>query len=283
MLRILNTARSSILFIRFMSVLLLSTSLILLSSCSEEQKAHQIIVAGSTSVQPFAEILAEEYMKLHPDISVDIQGGGSSAGVKATQSGTADIGMSSRNLKGDETTLWSSEIARDGLAIIVHPQNTVEELTSDQVLNIYTTALNNWNQLGGVDSKIHVFTREEGSGTRDAFVSLALHDADITPKALVQDSNGAVRQLVGDDPGAIGFISLGLVDEQVKSVRLDGVDATHENIINGTYTLSRPFLFVSAVEPQGIAKDFIDFVLSDAGREILNREGLVTADPEVQP
>ena len=269
--------------IRSVGILLISTSLILLVGCSQEQKAHQIIVAGSTSVQPFAEILAEEYMKLHPDISIDIQGGGSSSGIKAALSGTADIGMSSRDLKGDEIELWSAEIARDGLAIIIHPENSVQELTSAQVHDIYVKSVDNWAQLGGQAGKIHLFTREEGSGTRDAFVSLAMNKADITPKAMVQDSNGAVRQLVGDDPDAIGYISLGLVNQQVKAVVLDGVEATHENIINGTYKLSRPFLFVSNGDPAGIAKDFIDFVLSDEGRTILTREGLVTREPEVKP
>jgi len=190
-------------------IFLVSTGLLLFSGCSQAQKAHRIIVAGSTSVQPFAEILAEEYMKLHPDISIDIQGGGSSSGIKAAQSGTAAIGMSSRDLKGDEQSLWSAEIARDGLAIIVHPDNPVDQLTRAQVQDIYIKAVDNWAQLGGQDGNIHLFTREEGSGTRDAFVSLAMNNADITPKAMVQDSNGAVRQLVGDDPGAIGYISLG--------------------------------------------------------------------------
>jgi len=264
-------------------IVLVCSGLVWLAGCSQEQKAHQIIVAGSTSVQPFAEILAEEYMKLHPDISIDIQGGGSSSGIKAALSGTADIGMSSRDLKGDEQSLWSAEIARDGLAIIVHPDNPVNALTSAQVQDIYIQTVDNWAQLGGQDGKIHLFTREEGSGTRDAFVSLAMNKADITPKAMVQDSNGAVRQLVGDDPGAIGYISLGLVNDKVKAVTLDGVAAKHENIINGSYKLSRPFLFVSNGDPEGIAKDFVDFVLSDEGRQILTREGLVTRDEKVQP
>lgn len=268
--------------LKLAGIFLVSTSLLLLSGCSQAQKAHQIIIAGSTSVQPFAEILAEEYMKMHPDISIDIQGGGSSSGIKAALSGTAAIGMSSRDLKGDELSLWSAEIARDGLAIIVHPDNTVNELSSAQVQDIYIKAVDNWAQLGGQDGNIHLFTREEGSGTRDAFVSLAMDNADVTPKAMVQDSNGAVRQLVGDDPGAIGYISLGLVNEQVKPVVLDGVTASHENIINGSYKLSRPFLFVSNGDPEGIAKDFIDFVLSEEGRQILTREGLVTRDAEVQ-
>ena len=213
-----------------------------------------IIVAGSTSVQPFAEILAEEYMILHPDVTIDIQGGGSAAGIMAAQSGTADIGMSSRALKDEEKSLWYVEIARDGLAVIVHPSNPIRNLTLDQIRDIYAATISNWSQLGGPKSKIHVITREEGSGTRAAFESLVMGKAEITPRAMVQDSNGAVRQLVADDPNSIGFISLGLVNEKVKALELGGVAATRENVINGSYGLSRPFLFITRGQPEGQTK-----------------------------
>ena len=248
--------------------------LIPLSACSFAPEAG-IIVAGSTSVQPFAEILAEEYMVLHPDVSIDIQGGGSSAGIMSAQSGTADIGMSSRDLKDDETGLWSVEIARDGLAVIVHPSNPIQNLTLSQIRDIYTAAIDDWSQLGGRNSKIHVITREEGSGTRGAFESLVMDKTWITPKAIVQDSNGAVRQLVADDPNAIGFISLGLVDDTVKALQLEGVAATTENVINGRYGLSRPFLFITLKQPSGETKQFIDFALSAEGQKILTAEGLI--------
>ena len=251
----------------------------LMSACSSEDvKAHSIIVAGSTSVQPFAEILAEEYMRLHPDVTIDIQGGGSSAGIKAAISKTANIGMSSRDLKGDEVSLWSAEIARDGLAVVVHPSNPLDGLVLADVQKIYEASVTNWSQLGGPSDKIHVFTREEGSGTRDAFSHLVMADVEITPKAMVQDSNGAVRQLVADDPAAIGYISMGLVNEKVKALTLDGVAATSEHIFDGSYKLSRPFLFVSNGEPAGEASQFIDFVLSEEGQKILSAEGLVTLE-----
>jgi len=245
-----------------------------LSACSCIPKAG-IIVAGSTSVQPFAEVLAEEYMILHPDVTIDIQGGGSAAGIMAAQSGTADIGMSSRDLKDEEKSLWYVEIARDGLAIIVHPSNPIRNLTLDQIRDIYAATISDWSQLGGPKSKIHVITREDGSGTRAAFESLVMRKAEITPRAIVQDSNGAVRQLVGDDPNAIGFISLGLVNETVKALELGGVAATRENVINGSYGLSRPFLFIARDQPTGQTKQFIDFTLSTEGQKILATEGLI--------
>jgi phosphate transport system substrate-binding protein len=184
--------------------------------------------------------------------------------------------MSSRPLKSDETGLWNIEIAKDGLAIIVHPHNPINNLTLAQVSDIYSGKTDNWSLLNGLKSKIHVFTREEGSGTRSSFESLVMGKSEIMPRAMVQDSNGVVRQLVADDPNAIGYISLGLVDKTVKAVELDGVMPTREHVIDGSYRLSRPFLFLTLKEPAGLAKDFVGFTLSEKGRELLNAEGLVT-------
>lgn len=246
-----------------------------LTSCSRSNAS--IIIAGSTSVQPFAEVLAEEYMILNPGITIDVQGGGSAAGIMATQSGTTNIGMSSRTLAGDETSLWSVEIARDGLAIVINPKNPVNNLTMEQVRDIYSGKIHNWSLLGGPQKEINVFTREEGSGTRSSFEALVMNKVQIMARAMVQDSNGAVRQLVADDPNAIGFISLGLVDKTVKAIELNGVVPSREHVIDGTYGLSRPFLFLSLKEPVGEVKKFIDFTLSDKGKQILDAQGLVTA------
>lgn len=253
--------------------------MIVLSNTACRQKSNLgLILAGSTSVQPFAETLSEAYMVLHSEITIDVQGGGSSAGIMSAQTDTADIGMSSRNLKDDEVGLWSVEIAKDGLAVIVHSKNTVQNLTLSQVRDIYAGVITNWKELGGRDAKIHVITREEGSGTRSAFEGLLMDKTEIDPRSIVQDSNGTVRQLVGDDINAIGYISLGLVNEKVKALKLEGVSATRENVINGTYILSRPYLFVLKSEPVGEVKRFIDFCLSDDGRALLDAEGLITTD-----
>jgi len=237
---------------------------------------NAVIVAGSTSVQPYAEILAEDFYHLYPEIEIDIQGGGSSAGITAAESGTADIGMSSRHLKESEAGLWAVEIAKDGLAVIVHPNNPIGDLSLAQIQAIYAQNILFWSELGGNATKIHVITREEGSGTRSAFEELVMgKELHITPKAIVQDSNGAVRQLVMDDPNAIGFISLGLVDGTVKALRLGGIAAMRENVIDGSYTLFRPFLFVAIEEPEGAARQFIDYILSSDGQQLLTREGLI--------
>lgn len=256
-------------------VLIMLLTVSLASACSNIGNAG-IIVAGSTSVQPYAEVLAEEYMILHPDIVIDIQGGGSSAGIMAAQTGTSNLGMSSRVLKDDEKSMWYVEIARDGLAVIINPDNPIQSLTLEQVRDIYSAKITNWSQVGGTNAKIHTITREDGSGTRDAFVNLVMDESSITPKSIVQDSNGAVRQLVADDPNAIGFLSLGLVDDTVKALELDGVAATRENVMNGTYNLSRPFLFIAQSEPTGQTKQFLDYILSEEGQQLLMNEGLIS-------
>jgi len=255
----------------------LTLLLFVLTACAGRGELT-VIVAGSTSVQPFAELLAEEYLHIDPEVEIDVQGGGSSAGITAVESGTADIGMSSRTLKESESHLWSVEIAKDGLAVIIHPNNQINDLSIRQLRAIYTGAVVNWKEVGGRDAKIHLITREEGSGTRSAFEELVMDKDAINPRAIVQDSNGAVKQLVSGDVNSIGFVSLGLVDETVKAVRMDGVEPTWEDISNGSYSLYTPFLYVTKYEPEGHVKSFIDFTLSAEGQRLLTGEGLIPSE-----
>jgi len=246
------------------------------AACGRQSVAF--VIAGSTSVQPYVEMLAEEYAHLYPDMVFEVQGGGSSAGITAVESDTADVGMSSRNLKESEQHLWSVEIAKDGLAVIVNPGNQVANLTIDQIRGIYTADIINWNQLGGPDHRIHLITREEGSGTRSAFEEMVMDGRRISPRAIVQDSNGAVRQLVAGDVFSIGFISMGLVDvgeDPVKALKIDGVAPSRDNIIDGSYKLFRSFLFITKNEPTGPVEQFIDYVLSPEGQRLLSNEGLI--------
>jgi phosphate transport system substrate-binding protein len=259
-------------FMRHKYCLLLIVLIFFLFSCRDRDA---VIIAGSTSVQPYAEVLVEEFMILNPQNVIDIQGGGSSAGITAVETGTAEIGMSSRFLKDSEKHLWSIEIAKDGLAMIVNPRNPIQNLTINQIRGIYTADIKNWSELGGSNARIHIIAREEGSGTRSAFEEMMMDGRRITPRAIVQASNGAVRQLVAGDPHSIGFISLGLVDETVKAISLHGVPATRENIINGTYELYRPFLFISKEQPVDTVMEFIDFILSPEGQRLLADEGLI--------
>ncbi len=234
-----------------------------------------ICVAGSTSVQPFAEKLAEIFMHLHPEMRVDVQGGGSSAGIHAATHGAANLGASSRELLGPEKQLIEIPIAYDGIAVIVNPANSLADLQVDQIREIFAGQITNWRDLGLPPQAIDVINREEGSGTREAFEHLVMGKKEVSPAAMVQDSNGAVREIVAGDPNAIGYISAGLVDDRVKALTIEGVAPTVENIKNHTYKLRRRFLLVSREAVTGSCKNFIDFVLSPQGQQILEKEGLV--------
>jgi phosphate transport system substrate-binding protein len=246
-----------------------------LAGCSRKASERGLIVAGSTSVQPFADRWAEVYMHENPGRVVNVQGGGSSAGIQAALSGAADIGTSSRELKAEEKVLLEVVVAWDGLAVIVHPQNPIEGLTLLQVKNVFEGNIRNWSQLRGPDHEITVVTREEGSGTRGTFQEMVMGKVRITRSAIVQDSNGTVREIVAHDPNSIGYISLGLVNDQVKALRLDGVKPGYEQIMNKEYTLIRPFLFVTNGPPKPAAREFINFVLSREGQELIQQEGLI--------
>jgi phosphate transport system substrate-binding protein len=236
-----------------------------------------LTLAGSTSVQPFAEKWAEAYRARHPKVNIEVQGGGSTAGVQAALTGAAEIGMSSRPLTGEEVSRMAAvPVARDAIAIVVHPRSPVGDLTLEQVRAIYAGEIRSWRTVGGADRTIDVITREEGSGTRGAFEALVMGGRRIGSFALVQDSAGAVRQMVASDPAAVGYLSLGLVDDSVKSLRLAGVLPSEANIDAGRYSLVRPFLFV--VLPgatTGPARDFIDWVTGPEGRALTRREGLL--------
>ncbi|NPV80957.1 MAG: phosphate ABC transporter substrate-binding protein [Firmicutes bacterium] len=269
--------------ILFMGLCFVALSLVL-SGCKGKNPApagstgtsHKVLtIAGSTSVQPFAELLAEDYMKLNSGVVINVQGGGSSAGARAAMNGVADIGAMSRDLAPEERTLQEIVIARDGIAIIVNPKNPLSDLSLEQVRGIFSGRFTRWSQVGGMDKPIHVVTREEGSGTRGSFDEMVMHGEDVTPAAVVQDSNGAVRETVAGDVAAIGYISLGLVNARVKGLAIDGVEPTVEAVTEGRYSIARPFLFVSKEKPAGLAKDFIDFVLSKEAQAKLAREGLV--------
>lgn len=256
------------------------------------RKAHDnaVNVVGSTSIQPFAEMLSQEFNERAPGMKIEVQGGGSTAGLMAVKDGLAEIGMCSRELKPDEKPQYAfTIIALDGLAMVVHPSNPVAGLSKAQIREIFSGVKTNWKDFGGADRVVHVITREEGSGTREAFQKLIMGKDRIYRKAVTQESNGAVKELVKGDPAAIGFMSLGLVREgELKTIKVDGVMPTAQTVkaaqINKTtatksmeYPLVRPFLFV--YHPDGLqtqaAKEFLQFVLSGSGQAMMEKEGLV--------
>lgn len=245
----------------------------------------KLSLAGSTTVQPLAEILGEAFMETHPDVVIEVQGGGTSVGVTAAGEGTTDIGMASRALKQSEIETYPDlevvTIAVDGIAIIVNPTLNLTNLTREQVRGIYAGEITNYKEVGGPDAPITVVSREEGSGTRTAFQELIMtytdatgekKEKDITASALLQQSNGQVRALVATTPNTIGYVSLGFVDSSVHAVAIDGVTASVENVKSGNYPISRPLNLLTKGTPTELTQGFIDFVLSDVGQQIVAKD-----------
>ncbi len=242
----------------------------------EGEEAVQISIAGSTTVQPLAESLAEAYTAENPNVQIDIQGGGSSVGVKSAGEGTVDIGQASREVKDSEKETYPNlkiyAIARDGIAIAAHPDVSVDGLSRDEVRQIFAGEVTNWSEVGGSDANITVVAREEGSGTRGAFEDMVMGESVIADTALLQASNGAIKTTVSTTPNAVGFLSFGYLDDSVKVLAIDGVEATVANAVSGEYPVVRPLNMMTDGEPTGEVKDFLDFIMSDAGQEVVAEE-----------
>ena len=246
---------------------------VLLSGCSGASGDDTVIVAGSTTIMPIAEVAAEEFMNRYPDTAVLVSGMGSSAGIEAVTVGTADIGTSSRNLKENEDQgLVDTPIAYDGIAVIVNPENPINEITSQQLRDIYRGKIINWKEVGGEDLPIDLINRDESSGTRDAFTAAVMGDASFDVGAVILPGTGQVREVVSRSRGAIGYISVGFVmprfgTDPVTALILDGIAPTDDNVASGLYPVSRVLHFFTNGRPEGLAKKYIDYVLSPEVQE----------------
>jgi phosphate transport system substrate-binding protein len=248
---------------------------------------EKVTIVGSTSVQPVAEKLATEYMKTNPNVKITVQGGGSAVGIKSAQDGTANIGTSSKSLSKNESTgLTQYEIGKDGIAIIVNNKNSLSGLTMDQVKGIFNGSITNWNQVGGSDAQINVIVREEGSGTRDAVQDIVLGKlangtkVAFVKSAIVQSSTEAVQQAVAQDPNAVGFISYASVNN-TKALQINNVAPSEATILDGTYKIQRPFLFLVKGDPKGAVKSFIDWVNGPEGQAIIKSDKVVPTGKQV--
>lgn len=275
---------------RLGALLTVGVLLVLTAGCARHQdrNSDQVTAAGSTSVTPFAEQLAEGFMAAHRGMLINIQGIGSTAGIQATEIGAADIGMSSRSLEGDETQkLLPIPIALDAMAIIVNPANPVRNLSLEQVRRIYAGKILNWQEVGGNNALITLVNREAGSGTRGAFEELAMgkHGPKMSDRSLRQGSNGAVRAVVAGDPNAIGYISLGIVNNQVRALSVDQTEPSSANIHAGRYRLVRPFLFLirKGTIPSRLSEEYMKYVLSDEGQQTLVKAGLIAVPHKELP
>ncbi len=255
------------------------------TEAADDGLSGQLQLAGSTTVQPLAEVLAEAFMAENPDLMIEVQGGGSSVGVTSAGEGTVDIGNASRNVKESEfeefPELEVFSIAYDGIAIVTNPDLELPTLSIDQVKAIFAGEITNYSEVGGPDAEIIVVSREEGSGTRAAFEELVMEtgdeEAQITQDALLQQSNGQVRTTVSTTPDSIGYLSFGFLDESVNTVAIDGVEPSVANVKNDSYPIFRPLNMLTNGEPGELAQAFLDFILSEAGQTIVAEE-YITVD-----
>jgi len=231
--------------------------------------AGNIVIKGSTTVLPIAQKAAEAYMKANPDVRISLSGGGSGNGMKAIIDGSTDIGNSSRFIKGKEVSLAVEKgrypvpfaVAYDCIIPVVHPSNSITNLTLDQLKAIYKGEIKNWKEIGGPDTKVVVISRDTSSGTYEVWESKVMSKERVYPGALLQASNGAVVQAVSKNKNAVGYIGLGYLDASVKALSTNGITGSTETTLNGTYPVSRPLYMFTAGWPEGDTLKFINFVI----------------------
>lgn len=236
-----------------------------------------ITLAGSTAFQPFAEKLADQYMTSHPEVAITVQGGGSAVGIQAANSGAAQIGMADLVMLPEEAkALTATIVAQDGIAVVVNPHNKITNLTTDQVRDIFNGKIKNWKEVGGNDVPITVVSREAGSGTRSSFEQI-VGNINLKKDALIQDSNGTIRETVANDANSIGYLSHGLINEKIKALKVDDQECTTESIIAGNYKIVRPIFLLVKGNLEGEIKNFIDYILSADGQQTIKSSGLLPA------
>jgi len=245
--------------------------------------AEKIVISGSTTVLPIAQKAAEVFMNSNQHADISVRGGGSGVGIAALIDGTCHIADSSRPIKDTELDKAvangkrpkANVVAMDGICVIVNPSNSVSALTKKQVKDIYTGKISSWKQVGGSGGKIVVVSRDTASGTFEAFGELALAKEKVRPDALMQASNQAIATTVAGTPGAIGYIGLGYLSEHVKAVDIDGIKASKATVLSGKYPIGRPLFMYTNGAPKGLVKEFLDFILSEEGQQLVEQQGFV--------
>ena len=251
------------------------------NNTASNKDSTTISISGSTSIGPLMEKIQEKYEEENSGVTLEIQQNGSGAGIKDVISGISEIGMSSRELKDDEkTSVQGTIVAYDGIALLVNPENPVKNISLEDVKKIYTGEITNWKELGGDDSTIVVVSREEGSGTRDAFQEIVGYESEeLLKDATISDGSGAVKTTVAGNKNAIGFASFEYIDNTVAALNIDDVEPTADNVKSGSYKISRPFILVT--KEDSLTEDgqkLIDFALSDEGQQIVEENKLITIE-----
>lgn len=247
---------------------------------NSDSNVASISISGSTSVGPLMEKVQEKYEE-NNSVILEIQQNGSGAGIKDVISGISEIGMSSRELKDEEkNSVEATTVAYDGIALLVNPENKVKNISLEDVKNVYTGKITNWKELGGEDAPIVVISREEGSGTRDAFQEIVGYKSEeLTKEATISDGSGAVKTTVAGNKNAIGFASFEYIDETVSALNVNDVEPTAENVKAGDYKISRPFILVTKEDSlTENGQKLIDFVLSTEGQQIVEENKLITIE-----
>lgn len=264
--------------------LIMLSILTVLTACTNNNETQQsgdnetVSISGSTSVGPLAEKLAAKYTE-KDNTNIEINQIGSSAGITNAISGVSEIGMTSRDLKEEEIANGLKEvvIAYDGIVVVTHPSNKVTDLTIDQIKQIFTGEVTNWKDLGGDNLEIVVVSREDGSGSRDAFQEIVEYSSgQLIRNSIIASGNGNIKTTVANNKHAVGFISFEYIDESISTIDINGVEATAENVLQEKYSLSRPFLFVyKEGNLTAAGQHFIDFILSKEGQLIAAEAGAI--------
>lgn len=268
-----------------MSIALVAILCIMFMPGSSFAEAAKIVVDGSTTVGPIAKAFAEYYMSKHPGVNITVSESGSGNGAKSLINGTCDIATMSRFMKDEEFKAAvekgvfpvATVISVDGIAVIVHPSNPVQGLTVDQIRDIYTGKVTNWNQIGGPNVAIVLISRDTNSGTYESFESLVLSKQKISDKAEYVGSNGAIRERVQSTPAAVGYVGLGFVDKSVKALKVNDIYPDNATVTSGTYPIARPlFMFTNGYPKMGSELyNFLNLFLTQKGQQIIQEIGFV--------
>ena len=268
---------------KFNKILLIAT-LISLMVAPIWAKGNKITIAGSTTVLPIAQATAEVFMDKNPEINISVRGGGSSVGIASIIAGPVDIGDASRHIKSKELVQarekginpYENVIANDAIAIILHKDNPINGLTLEQIKDIYTGKIQNWKEVGGPNRPIVIISRDVSSGTFEVFNKKVLRGAIGASGSLMLASNNAVATTVKDTPGAIGYAGLGYVTDEIKAIKVNGILPSKQTVQNKKYPIARTLHMYTNGTPKGIVKDYIDFILSTEGQELIEEQGFIS-------
>jgi phosphate transport system substrate-binding protein len=239
----------------------------------------RITFAGSTTLQPLADVLGQAFTEQHPEVTLDIAAGGSVVGIQAVHDGTVDIGMASRSLSDEEAEgIEQHQVAVDVIAVVVNAANPVADLALDDLSAIYQGEITNWSEVGGEDEPIRVVIRGENSGTRGAFDKIVLDgETPEAPELETAVTAGDMAAIVGDNANAVGYVGFGNLESDIKMVSIDSILPSEEAARDGSYSLVRPLIFLTGPLTQPLAQRFIDFTLSEDGQELVIDSGWVPA------